>query len=92
MNKTRLLKMVIGSALIVTAIVALQAFNPASGAKESSRFYAGMGDLRHFEVPQSIPDTGAQASSRFYVGMGDLRRFEVQQEIHNIGGDGSPSP
>ena len=50
MNKTRVLKLVIGSALIVTAVVALQAFNPASCAKESSRFYVGMGDLHRFEV------------------------------------------
>ena len=62
MNKTRLLKMVIGSALIVTAIVALQAFNPASGAKESSRFYAGMGDLRRFEVQQEIHNIGGDGS------------------------------
>ena len=79
MNKTRYLKLVIAPALILAALIALQAFKPTAGAKNSILPNIGMGDLRRYEAQLSIPNTGSQASSYEYIGMGDLRRFEASQ-------------
>ena len=92
MNNTRLMKLIVAPALILAAIVTLQAFGPSSDAQESSRISAGMGDLHRYEAQQIIPDIGAQEGSRPYVGMGDLRRYEALLTIPDIGAQAGSQP
>jgi hypothetical protein len=66
MNNTRLLKLTIVPALILAAIVALQAFGPSAKAENSGYQYTGLGEWRRFEVQQDIPDTGSEASGVQY--------------------------
>jgi len=84
MYSNRLVKLIIGTAIILAATVALQAFVPPGGAPEGNPAYIGMGDLQRIEA-QAIPDSGAPESSSAYAGMGDLRRFEAQQVNVNTG-------
>jgi hypothetical protein len=58
MNKTRYLKLVIVPVLILAALIALQAFKPTAGAKNSNLPDIGIGDLRRYEAQLSITNTG----------------------------------
>ncbi len=78
MNTTRLAKLVFVSALMIGALVALQACTTSVAASESGQRYVGMGDLHRFEAQASTLVTDAKAISPSYVGMGDLHRFEAQ--------------
>jgi hypothetical protein len=82
MNKTRFPYFIIGVALILAAIFALQAFVTFAGTKESNQSYVGMGDLRVFERSQSV----VLISDRPYTGMGDLKYFEALQIVPLAGG------
>jgi hypothetical protein len=92
MNKTRYLKLVIVPVLILAALIALQAFKPTAGAKNSNLPYIGIGDLRRYEAQLSITDTDALESSRPSTGMGDLHLFEMQQSIPGTGAQASSRP
>ena len=83
MKSTRVSKLIIITAIIITVIVALQVFNMTVISKESKQTYVGMGDLHRYE---------AQTTSRPYVGMGDLRRFEAMQEQRDSAQSDSISP
>jgi hypothetical protein len=69
MNTSRLLKLIIGAALLAAILVVMQMASHPGVAKVSDRPSTGMGDLRRFE---------GQVYSRPSIGMGDLRRFEGQ--------------
>jgi hypothetical protein len=79
MSTNRLLKLIIGITLIVTALVALQALNTASSIKQSSLPSTGMGDLRRYEWESATGNAGVPESNTQSAGMGDLRRYEATQ-------------
>jgi hypothetical protein len=85
MSTNRLLKLIIGITLIVTALVALQALNTASSIKQSSLPSTGMGDLRRYERESSIQKVAATESDSQSTGMGDLRRYEWESATGNAG-------
>jgi hypothetical protein len=78
MSTARFRQVIVGAALIVAVVMALQPFNSAGGKKEAVRSYVGMGDVHVADAQSSIPGTGAVTSSRSRVGMGDLHVYEAQ--------------
>ena len=101
MNTNRFPKLVIGLALIVASLVALQAFSSPASAMKSIRSYVGMGDLHSFEALSrsssitgmgDLPRFDARNSSSSFIGMGDLHSYEALQGIQYARKINAPSP
>jgi hypothetical protein len=88
MYTTRFPKLIVASALMIVALLALQACTTSGSAKNSNSSYAGMGDLHRFEAQASTLGTAAEANSASYAGMGDLHRFEAQSSSSSYAGMG----
>jgi hypothetical protein len=88
MNTTRSAKLIFGTALMIVALLALQACTTSGSAKNSNSSYVGMGDLHRFEAQVSTLGTAAEANNSAYVGMGDLHRFEAQSSRSSYAGMG----
>ena len=68
MSTNRLPKLILSAALIIAALVALQAFRPSADPKASVPAYTGRGDYQHNESQYFQP----------YTGRGDYQRYESQ--------------
>jgi hypothetical protein len=77
MNTTRLLKLVIASVLILSALVAFKQYSVDS--KGDVPLYTGRGDYQRYEMQSLSALTGIPP----FTGMGDWRRFENQQALQN---------
>jgi hypothetical protein len=88
MTKNRLMKLIVGTIIILAAALAVQAFEPSDGAPESNQPYVGMGDLRRIEAQDSRAAEWISAN----VGMGELRRFEARQVNVSTGATTSSHP
>jgi hypothetical protein len=92
MNKTRLPIIIVAVSLVFSTVFALWAYQGSIGADESSRSYAGMGDLQRLDAQYSNASGGVAKNNRPYAGMGDVHRFEAQPPAPKSGADNSPSP
>lgn len=91
MSKNRLMKLIVGTTIILAAAFTVQAFEPPDGAPVGNPTYIGMGDLRYIEA-QAIPNARAPEGNSAYSGIGDLRRFEAQQGYADPGATASNHP
>lgn len=91
MSKNRLMKLIVGTTLILAAALTVQAFEPPDGAPVGNPTYIGMGDLRYIEA-QALLNAKAPEGNAAYSGIGDLRRFEAQQVYVTLGATASVQP
>jgi hypothetical protein len=91
----RLTKIILSTALIIAAVVALQFYKSSANPEASipaSGSYVGMGDVHRYEWQASNRNATAPGINHSYVGMGDLRCVEAQEAIRIAGAPGSDHP
>ncbi len=81
MNTPRLPIVIMTTALLATAILALLTYRSTTTAVGSSPSQTGMGDLHRYDAQKSNASNRTLDKSSPYVGMGGLRRFEAEQAL-----------
>jgi hypothetical protein len=84
MVKNRLLNVVLGAAVVLTAIFAIEVYQPGARAKEDGYPYTGMGEWRRFETRQDSHVAVAEGSASPSIGMGDLRLEEALRSHRSL--------
>jgi hypothetical protein len=76
MNTARSAKLIFGTALMIVALVALQACTTSGSAKNTNSSYVGMGDLHRFEAQASVPDSAVDPRTAQLARLDELAKIK----------------